>query len=217
MPAGAALYNDAMTMEPHDILAALREATASRHAVLDRAMPLAAEEPTLHHYRAHLTLLRRWLAPIESWQAAHADGPQDAAVLPPAPHVPLLDADLRHPALPGPELGVAAPAAPWFADDSAAYRWGVAYVIEGSRLGGTVLYRRLAARLAPHPLRYLHGDGTPPGPRWQHFLRVLREQVHAPQAIAAACAGARDAFDSLIDLQARHAPTPRDAADQVHA
>ncbi|WEF33662.1 biliverdin-producing heme oxygenase [Pseudoduganella chitinolytica] len=204
-------------MEPHDILAALREATASRHAVLDRAMPLAAQEPTLHHYRAHLTLLRHWLAPIEAWQAGHADGPQDAAVLPPAPHLPLLDADLQHPALPGPGLDVAAPAAPWFAGDSAAYRWGVAYVIEGSRLGGTVLYRRLAARLAPHPLRYLHGDGTPPGPRWQHFLRMLREQVRSPQAIAAACAGARDAFDSLIALQARHAPMPRDAADQVHA
>lgn len=206
-----------MTMEPHDTLAALRESTASRHDVLDRAMPLAADEPTLHHYRAHLTLLRHWLAPIEAWQATFGDGPQDAALLPPAPHLPLLDADLHDPTLPGPQLAPAAPLAPWFADDSAAYRWGVSYVIEGSRLGGTVLYRRLAQRLAPHPLRYLHGGGTPPGPRWQHFLRALREQVRTPPQIAAACAGARDAFDSLIALQAGPPLMPEVPARQVAA
>ncbi len=189
-------------METPDILAALREATASRHAVLDHAMPLAQHTPTLRHYRDHLFLLRRWLAPLEAWQARFGDGPQDAAVLPPAPHLPLLDADLAHPALSDlPALPPAAIDVPWFATDSAAYRWGVSYVIEGSRLGGTVLYRHHAERLAPHPLRYLHGDGTPPGPRWQQFLRALREAVQSPDAIATACAGARDAFDSLIALQ----------------
>ncbi|AVR99313.1 heme oxygenase [Pseudoduganella armeniaca] len=206
-----------MTMESPDILAALREATASRHAVLDQAMPLAAHEPTLHHYRAHLALLRHWIAPIEQRQAHYHDGPQDAALLPPAPHLPLLDADLADPALPGPAPAIAAPAGPALAHDDAAYRWGVAYVLEGSRLGGMVLYRCLAQRLAPHPLRYLHNDGTAPGPRWQHFLRVLREQVRTPAAIATACAGARDAFDSLIALQSQHPLTPEVPARQVAA
>ncbi|GGB83129.1 biliverdin-producing heme oxygenase [Pseudoduganella buxea] len=191
-----------MKMETPDILAALREATASRHAVLDHAMPLAQHAPTLRHYRDHLSLLRRWLAPLEAWQARFGDGPQDAALLPPAPHLPLLDADLADPALADlPALPPAAIDVPWFAADSAAYRWGVSYVIEGSRLGGTVLYRHHADRLAPHPLRYLHGDGTPPGPRWQQFLRALRDAVQSPEGIATACAGARDAFDSLIALQ----------------
>lgn len=207
------LYNVGMKMELSDILAALREATTSRHAVLDQAMPLAQEGPTLDHYRAHLTLLRHWLAPIEAWQARFNDGPQDAALLPPAPHLPLLDMDLDDPALPG--APIAMPAVPaWPADDGAAYRWGVSYVIEGSRLGGTVLYRRLADRLAPHPLRYLQGGGVPAGPRWQHFLRVLREHVRTPAAIAAACAGACDAFDSLITLRRAYdaAPAARVAA-----
>jgi heme oxygenase len=217
MPSGSGLYNDAMTMESPDILAALREATANRHAVLDHGMPLAAAEPTLRHYRAHLSLLQRWLAPIEAWQAGYADGPQDPSLLPPAPHLPLLDADLRDPALPGQVTAPAAPTTSWFAEDSPAYRWGVAYVLEGSRLGGTVLYRRLAARLAPHPLRYLHGDGTPPGPRWQHFLHALRAAVRTPAQIAAACAGARDAFDSLIALQAQDPLTPEVPARQVAA
>ena len=201
------LYNVGMKMELPDILAALREATSSRHALLDQGMPLAQDGATLAHYRAHLTLLRHWLAPIEAWQARFTDGPQDPALLPPAPHLPLIDTDLQDPALPGAPIAMPTPPA-WFAHDSAAYRWGVSYVIEGSRLGGTVLYRRLADRLAPHPLRYLHGGGVPPGPRWQHFLRVLREEVQTSPAIAAACAGACDAFDSLIALRHGYAQAP---------
>lgn len=188
-----------MNSDHPDILAALRDATASRHAELDGGMPLARPVPTLADYRDHLALLRRWLAPIEAWQARFDDGPQDAALLPPSPHLPLIEADLADPSLaPG---AAAAPPAPWQGRDGVAYRWGVAYVIEGSRLGGTVLYRRLAAALAPHPLRYLHGDGVPPGPRWQQFLRALRTHVQGEAAIAEACRGARAAFDGLIALQ----------------
>jgi heme oxygenase len=50
------------------------------------------------------------------------------------------------------------PQAAWPLDASPAWRWGVCYVIEGSQLGGAVLYKRLHERLAPHPLRYLKGD-----------------------------------------------------------
>jgi len=185
-----------------DILAALRAATASRHQVLDSNMPLAQAEPTLMDYRDHLVLLRDWLLPIEGWLACFSDGPQDSALLPHAPHLPLIDADLRHTALAlcaAPASTALAGAAPLNAD-GAAYRWGVSYVIEGSRLGGAVLYRRLADRLAPHPLRYLHADGRAPGPRWQHFIRVLRAEVQDDADIDAACAGARDAFDALLAL-----------------
>ncbi len=181
-----------------DVLDALRDATASRHAELDQAMPLAHAAPTLQHYQEHLALLRSWLAPIEAWESGYADGPQDPALLPPAPHLPQIEADLAHPTLPA---AAPLPAAAWSGRDDAAYRWGVAYVIEGSRLGGTVLHRRHAERLAPHPLRYLQADGVPPGPRWQHFIRTLRAQVRDSDAIAAACAGACAAFDSLIVMR----------------
>jgi heme oxygenase len=192
-------YNNPMLIDHADILAALRDTTASRHAELDGGMPLARPLPALGDYRDHLALLRRWLAPLEAWQAGFADGPQDATLLAPAPHLPLIDADLADPSLA--PFDATLPPAQWQGRDSAAYRWGVSYVIEGSRLGGAVLYRRLAGRLAPHPLRYLHNDGLPPGPRWQHFMRVLRAQVQGDAAIAEACQGARDAFDSLIALQ----------------
>ncbi|GGY15425.1 biliverdin-producing heme oxygenase [Pseudoduganella dura] len=188
-----------MTIERPDILAALRDATASRHAELDGGMPLARPCAALDDYRDHLALLRRWLEPVEAWQARFADGPQDAGLLAPAPHLPLIEADLADASLP--PVDAALPPAQWQGRDSAAYRWGVAYVIEGSRLGGAVLYRRLAERLAPHPLRYLHNDGVPPGPRWQQFMRALRAHVQGQAAIAEACQGARDAFDSLIALR----------------
>jgi heme oxygenase len=185
-----------------DILAALRAATANRHAVLDQGMPLAQAEPTLADYRDHLDLLHTWLAPIEAWQSGFSDGPQDSTLLPPAPHLPLIEADLRHHTLPP---RAAAPVhwqpAP-FTARGPAYRWGVSYVIEGSRLGGAVLHRQLAERLAPHPLRYLAADGLAPGPRWQHFIRTLRAEVHKEADIDAACTGACDAFDSLLALAA---------------
>lgn len=192
-----------------DVLAALRGATASRHALLDRAMPLARPAPSLDDYREHLCLLRPWLAGVASVAARHGDGPQDPRLLPPVDRLAPLDADLAD--LPEP-AGIAeskragradsedAPGLHGTAglDGSAAWRWGVAYVVEGSQLGGIVLHRRLAASLAPHPLRYLHGDGVPPGPRWQLFLARLRAEVTTPADIAQACAGACAAFDALI-------------------
>jgi heme oxygenase len=89
----------------------------------------------------------------------------------------------------------------WPADASAAYRWGVCYVVEGSQLGGTVLYRRLAGQLAPHPLNYLKGGSEGPGPRWRRFTEALREQVRGSAQVGEACAGARDAFDRILALR----------------
>ncbi|MBU70140.1 MAG: heme oxygenase [Cupriavidus sp.] len=181
---------------PSDVLASLRAATAERHAILDRAMPLAREVPTHADYRDHLLILRAWLAPLENWLARFDDGPQDATRLPGVTRTPLIERDLAHPSIPA-----CATAVPDIDIDSlrgdAAFRWGLCYVIEGSQLGGTVLYRQLAQRLAPHPLQYL-GAGQSPGPRWQQFLQALRAGVLTSTDIALACEGARRAFDDLI-------------------
>lgn len=48
---------------------------------------------------------------------------------------------------------------------SQAARFGVAYVVEGSQLGGQVLLRRLGPALAPHVPRYLAGYGASTGAR----------------------------------------------------
>jgi heme oxygenase len=178
-----------------DVLTALRQSTAQRHAELDSRTPLAAEAPDLRAYHDHLQLLEAWLAPIQRW--LDAAGPQSD--LPQRDYLGLIRADLAHPALADMPNRVRAGGAHWSPQEGAAYRWGVAYVIEGSQLGGAVLYKRLAQRLAPHPLDYLRGEGSP-GPRWQQFLAALRGAVTTPEQIDAACRGARQAFDSLIEL-----------------
>lgn len=185
-----------------DVLAALRAATSDRHEVLDRSMPLSRERPDHADYAAHLTLLLAWLAPLEGWLAGFTDGPQGPAAPPFLRRVPAIEADLAD--LSG--LGVertpppTAAAMPMPMDGRAAWRWGVSYVIEGSQLGGAVLYRRLSGPLSPHPLRYLRGEGERVGARWQRFVLALRQAVRTPAQIALAGAGAQAAFDRLLGL-----------------
>jgi heme oxygenase len=185
-----------------DPLAALRSATASRHTQLDSGLPIGASDASLADYGAHLAMLRSWLGPLSGWLAGFDDGPQGDPGLDMQAHnqtrLSLIDADLL-------DTGIdAAAAAPgWPPAASAAYRWGVCYVVEGSQLGGAVLYQRLHARLAPHPLRYLKGDAAGPGPRWRAFTQALRAHLRTPAEIADACAGACEAFDRILALRAQ--------------
>jgi heme oxygenase len=178
-----------------DVLTALRQATARQHAELDTRTPLAAAAPDLRAYHDHLRLLEAWLAPVQRWLDGH--GPQSELAR--RDYLSLLRADLAHPALAGMPAPAQAADTDWPGQASEAYRWGVSYVIEGSQLGGAVLYKRLAERLAPHPLDYLRGEGSP-GPRWQQFIAALRGAVTTAPQIEDACRGARQAFDSLISL-----------------
>jgi heme oxygenase len=181
-----------------DPVAALRSATASRHQELDSGLPIGAPDASLHDYAAHLAMLRAWLAPLQDWLAGFADGPQFDQ----AGRLALIGQDLAEPGMPVAPVPSSAlqPAAAWPADASPAWRWGVCYVIEGSQLGGAVLYQRLHERLAPHPLRYLKGDAAGPGPRWRAFMQALRAHVRSPQEILDASAGACAAFDRILAL-----------------
>jgi heme oxygenase len=183
-----------------DPLTALRAATASRHAALDAGLPIGAPDASLHDYTAHLVLLRTWLVPLHVWLAGFADGPPFEH----ATRLARIDADLAEAehALSTTPAGTGTDGAAWPATASLAYRWGVHYVIEGSQLGGAVLYERLRERLAPHGLRYLKGDDAGPGPRWRVFMQALRASVRTPAEIADACAGACAAFDRILGLRA---------------
>ena len=184
------------------MLGALRAATAQRHAVLDAGLPIGRPDATLDDYRHHLLMLRAWLAPLESWLSGFQDGPQ---VLPAKARVAVIDADLA-------DAGVLQTAGErgdnagssvqtWPAAASAAYRWGICYVVEGSQLGGAVLYARLKDSLAPHPLHYLRGEAEGPGPRWRQFMQALKAEVTRSEDIEVACRGACDAFDRILALR----------------
>lgn len=198
-----------------DVLAALRGATAERHARLDRALPLADPDAGAAHYAEHLRLLRPWLKAWEDWllAAPHAaSGPYAPEALAPVRRTPLFDADLA--LLPSPPAtDAASTASAWQATlppspAPAAWRWGVAYVIEGSQLGAQVLARQLGERLAPHPLAALR-QGTP---RWPAFIAALRGAVQAPADIAQAVQGACLAFDTLLQRVPAAAASPGAAA-----
>lgn len=189
-----------------DVLGALRAATAQRHALLDDGLAIGKPDAAPDDYRRHLLMLHAWLAPLQAWLSQFGDGPQ---ALPPKERLAVIEADLG-------EVR-AARGEPWCGEASAAYRWGVCYVIEGSQLGGAVLYARLKDRLAPHPLNYLRGDVEGPGPRWRLFMQAIKPEVSTPDAIAEACRGACDAFDRILALRqpgvcsqdhARHGPPP---------
>lgn len=177
----------------------LRQATASLHEQVDATMPLAREGADLADYARHLALLRAWVdilrrrVPGISTRLA-----QEAAAL---------DVDLRECRR---LLGPGAPEAPapdqseglherarQDADDEA-LAWGVRYVLEGSRLGGQVLYRRLENALAPHPLAYLRGAGPATGAGWRMFLADLRSALDTPARVRRACEGAAMAFGLLL-------------------
>ena len=173
-----------------DILDALRTATAPLHAEVDQCLPLAQPAPDLAAYRSHLRLLDAWMhrlaafqpnpAPLEAYRTAVADDLRtcDALLSTPA------DALQNDTTPPQPR--------------SAAFLWGVSYVLEGSRLGGRVLYRRLAEPLAPHPLNYLQGAGEQTGAQWKRFVAKLQAQPFGPDEVRSACEGAVDAFALLL-------------------
>lgn len=177
------------------VLAALRAATAQRHAAIDRGMPLSRQNPTHADYVDHLRLMRAWLVPLAALPGASAHR-----------QIALIDADLAEAGLPVP-----APAgqslANWRIDAHDSYRWGARYVIEGSRVGAAVLYRRLKDTLRPYELHFLRGGSGMSADRWPRFLRQMCSAVQSPAEIDAACAGACESFDALLLLIA-----PREAA-----
>ncbi|WPB56022.1 biliverdin-producing heme oxygenase [Xylophilus sp. GOD-11R] len=174
-----------------DVLATLRAATADRHARLDSQLPIAGESAGLPDYALHLTVVRAWLAEIDraAWSASEL--PADWIASQQA-RLQRIDADLAELAAPSvPNV----PGEPLPASVPSGFGWGVAYVVEGSQLGGQMLYRRLREPLAPLALRYLQGGGIPGA--WPRFTAALRAAVVTTAGCEAACAGACWAFDDL--------------------
>jgi heme oxygenase len=198
------------------VLVALRDATAERHELLHEIMPLSVDSVALRDYVSHLAILRDWLEPLEAWLQIFNDGPQSPALPPRIQRLELIDADLAHESVRPQDAAVMAlpdRVRPWRGAQSAAYRWGVCYVIEGSQLGGAVLYARLKQQLAPHPLAYLDAGRDTLGPRWRAFIHAMAAEVNTPITIAEACRGAAEAFDRLIELAQR--PAGADCASIV--
>lgn len=86
---------------------------------------------------------------------------------------------------------------------SPGWSWGATYVIEGSRLGGRVLARRVAEANPSAPLRYLsHGSATP---LWPSFLQKLEQQGSACDWFEV-LSGANATFDRFLGAARSNRP-----------
>lgn len=172
----------------------LREGTRERHETLDQGLALAGDRIDRDAYLAYLRALLGWLEPMEQrlWQL---DWPQGLRASERAGKSAWLREDL---AAGGDAAAVVQCALLPLPDAPDAYALGIAYVVEGSQLGGRFLARRLQEVAPDLPQRYLHGYGDQVGPLWKSFLLHLDSEAGAQGRETQALQGARDAFDSLI-------------------
>lgn len=128
---------------------------------------------------------------------ARALAPLEAMIRPDAPRLPQLAQDLAtlDEVLPAP---LAAPTPP-----SDAYRWGVRYTLEGSRLGGAMLARRVGSGLPRAYLSAAHEKGG-----WAAFQRRLDDAAAkgGKAWIDEAIRGASAAFDLFAAAALEMAP-----------
>ncbi|AXJ96784.1 MULTISPECIES: biliverdin-producing heme oxygenase [unclassified Sphingomonas] len=158
-------------------VAALRRATAADHAAVDAAFG-AFRLTDVDDYARFLTAHARALGAIEAVLAG-------APALPAwRQRLPLLAADLA-------ALDQPLPVPIHWAPDDPAARWGALYVIEGSRLGGQLLARRVPPSLPRAYLGAVHRPGE-----WRALLHAIEVQATASDAAwrGAAIAGARQTF-----------------------
>ena len=192
-----------------DAHAALREATAKRHADIDTL--LALRRP---FGRSHYTgVLQGFAVFLAAWEPsmAHALPPHWQDWFAGTRRLALVQRDLA-------ALGVAAEPAPVAlpALDNVPAALGSLYVLEGSALGGQFIAAHARRQLALTPDRgtaYFHGCGAATMARWREFLDRLAADVDAADyGRAQAIASANATFDALTAIFRQRLDTRERAA-----
>lgn len=167
----------------------LRGATGAIHERLHRAPPFAAIANQQLGVGGYAELLAR-IAAFHFTVGEHVD--LDHA------RRQRLARDLQVLGLPAPER------LHWGSPTSALARLGLAYVVEGSTLGGKVIYRQLDYLFGRSAAgrRFFRGSASD-GPRWQALCRDLESEGQTPRAIDEMTAGAIAAFELFERLVAR--------------
>ena len=192
----ARLYFKSGAMNRPDSLNALRDATQEVHSQLESHLTINRPGAGRDEYLKWARAMYGWLSTFEDklwsapWPAAVdagrrngkrawlatdliALGESDASMA----SLPVADAQLHL--------------------QTEAKRFGAAYVLEGSTLGGQVLLRHLGPQLAPSEGRYLQGYGAETGAMWQRFSQALGTSLQTPSDLEHAIASARYTFGSL--------------------
>jgi len=179
----------------------LRAETLQAHRRLDAGLGLDTPHATLERYGRFLAGMRAFCAAVEP-KLGEPGLAQLGIDLTGRARLHWLDEDLAWFGL-APTV-VDEDALP--AMDSAPQRLGVAYVLEGSTLGGAFLYRQLSERWDLAPRRgasYLYGHGPETGAMWKRFVQML-DAAPLDERERVACAAAAGAtFERLSDCLAR--------------
>lgn len=179
-------------------MATLRAATGDLHARLDDELLVSGPDPGPDDYLRHAAAMLGWMQPVEA-ELARAAWPAELLIEQRLGKSAQLEADLRcggHDA----EQIAAVPRCDALPPlDTEPRRYGALYVIEGSTLGGQVLWRRLTGRLHPWPLAALVGYGRDTGPLWRIFVSNLEQAGSAVDFAEAAAESAAMAFRTLLD------------------
>lgn len=168
----------------------LRHGVDDLHHALERRLDLLADPLDPQRYADALVALECVLGTVELALA-------DDRVWSSCRLTPLLLDDMR-------DLG-RAPSAPVAVEglDVAGAAWGARYVIEGSRLGATVVEPHLAAVLPSAPRRYFGAAAIGAASRWGTFRAAAGDALAGTDDIDAAVAAARHVFRSLLDAVER--------------
>jgi heme oxygenase len=184
-------------------LRALKDQTQDLHERAEQYVRILDRDATVEDYARYLVAMLGFHAPIE--QRFAGDAALEAAGFEAASRrkTHLLTRDLLR-VSPCAEATLRCGALPL--TRTLPRQLGVAYVIEGSTLGGKFILARLPPALAP--LRgtatgFLEGYGAATGDRWRSFGSVVERTITTEDEIADAVAGARDTFGRMIDWLAR--------------
>ena len=176
-------------------LQALRARTGEVHERLERSVKIGSADAGAETYARHVGAMWGWMRSHERplWDArwpSTIEAPWRAC------KTGWLEIDIEWARRDG-LLREDLPLAPPVPCDSLAARFGQAYVIEGSMLGGAMLMGRLREKLKPWPLRYLQGYGADTARCWRDFLQALSEHICREEDIEAAAASAHRTFSGI--------------------
>lgn len=171
----------------------LRADTRDAHAAVEALPTMAVLTSGTLSREAYAEVLRRHFVLLAAWETRYHDWLQGlASGWRYAWRAPRLREDLQR-------LGIDAVAGPRAAVPrvpSAAERWGMLYVVEGSALGGRLIARHVRARL-PELDGALSYFDPPAAPAWREFQQRLQAALPGPAAQRLAVAGARTMFSSF--------------------
>ena len=162
-------------------------------------MRILDADATVTDYRQYLAAMLGYHAPLEDVLRAHDRLGAAGFDAPRRLRAPMLAADLL-------ALGDDPRAVPQCtclpAVTTLARALGVAYVLEGSTLGGRYILAKLPpplVRLRGQATAFLVGHGPETGARWRAFGAIVARELVTPADEDEAVAGARETFVRLID------------------